>query len=261
MIQPKSRSAASGLQAANTGAPLIRRLGWSSSGNLPWPGDREIHLWCLGENSEIAQLERPVDSPPERGSEAVVGKQLLRTIIGWYHGVPPRTVGIAHGTYGKPHVAMTSGTRQLHFNVAHCDSATTLCFAAAPVGIDVEDFKAVPESDVIGLRYFNATQLRELESANSRQRDRIFLQLWTETEAYVKAIGCGISALDRKRIPEALPDAWTTLSLESQGSFLGTILARCHVDTVSVYSEITAVLLNSHEPLSWKHESERPATH
>jgi phosphopantetheinyl transferase len=241
--------------------PLIRQLSWASAESVLWPSDSEVHLWCLSESAELGRRKWPLDSRPSRGAKGVVSKHIVQQIISCYSGAPPGVITIAYGTYGKPHLNITIGRRQLHFNIAHCDTVSALCFAAAPVGIDVEDFEAVPESDAIGLRHFNAKQLRELQGANSGQLDQIFLRLWTETEAYLKALGCGISALDRNKVPEVLPDDWSTLSLESHGSFVGTILVQCHIETVSVYSEVPALVLSDHVPLSWNHGSAQSVTH
>lgn len=92
---------------------------------------------------------------------------------------PVRTAnpGLAHGS--------------LHFNLAHSDSLALLAVRQdAPVGVDVEPVRPLPEAMLIACRWFSAPEIRWI--AASDDRDRAFLRCWVCREAFLKATGEGL---------------------------------------------------------------------
>ena len=61
------------------------------------------------------------------------------------------------------------------------------------VGIDVERIRPVPDFEDIAARFFAPEEADELKGLPELDRPRGFFNCWTRKEAYVKAIGDGLS--------------------------------------------------------------------
>ena len=134
-------------------------------------------------------------------------------VLSRYLDTPPETLRFRSGPDGKPRLAHGS----LHFNLAHSDSLALLAVRQdAPVGVDVEPVRPLPEAMLIACRWFSAPEIRWI--AASDDRDRAFLRCWVCREAFLKATGEG---LGRPLDSFALHPCGDTLRLD------GAALAEC----------------------------------
>lgn len=123
-----------------------------------------------------------------------VGRGALRTLLGRYLGVPPRTVAFAYGAKGKPFLGEPSGA-PLHFNLSNSEELALVAFCRdAEIGADVERLRPMPDGLDIAERFFSAGERRTLAAQPPEERDRGFFRCWTRKEAYLKAVGDGITA-------------------------------------------------------------------
>ncbi len=97
--------------------------------------------------------------------------------------LPPE---LAYGEYGKPHLPAFP---TLHFNLSHCRGLALCLFSAHSCGVDAEPIQ--PLRPRVAERVCSLEEQAALQSA--ADPNRLFMQLWTLKEAYVKAIGIGIS--------------------------------------------------------------------
>ena len=70
-------------------------------------------------------------------------------------------------------------------------------FAFTPhceIGVDVEQIRPLSEMQNIADRFFCSEEAAELMSLTANQREHAFFLCWTRKEAYIKAIGDGLSA-------------------------------------------------------------------
>lgn len=127
---------------------------------------------------------------------------------------PPETAPVPlRSRTASPRLAHGS----LHFNLAHSDSLALLAVRQdAPVGVDVEPVRPLPEAMLIACRWFSAPEIRWI--AASDDRDRAFLRCWVCREAFLKATGEG---LGRPLDSFALHPCGDTLRLD------GAALAEC----------------------------------
>jgi 4'-phosphopantetheinyl transferase len=73
--------------------------------------------------------------------------------------------------------------------------------AGCNIRVDIEQIRALPGMQSIADRFFCSEEAPELMSLAAKQRERSFYVFWTRTEAYIKAIGDGLSApLDNFRV-------------------------------------------------------------
>jgi 4'-phosphopantetheinyl transferase len=120
---------------------------------------------------------------------------LLRVSLSQHAPVPPEGWSFVRGAYGKPELAPPlAKATGLHFSLAH-SAATAVCAirSDAPVGIDVEPvdrpIDPVELADVV----LGPSEKKALLELEDDARRRHFLALWTLKEAYVKAIGLGLT--------------------------------------------------------------------
>jgi 4'-phosphopantetheinyl transferase len=125
----------------------------------------------------------------------VVSRAALRCLLGQELNESPASVIIRYGAHGKPELQESDSS--LQFNLAHSGDWAVIALARGRrVGIDVEQIRpGVAES--LAQRFFSPREAAAVLQAPPQERDETFFRCWTRKEAYLKALGCGLSlALD-----------------------------------------------------------------
>jgi len=174
-------------------------------------GTGEVHLWWLDLAAPAApmeELERRLDDD-ERARAArfhfdvhrrryVAAHGQMRVLLGAYLGLPPGAIAFELEERGKPRLASehTSGTPApgLTFNLSHSEEQGLLAIArGTTVGADIEVQHPLRDLDSLARSHFTATELRDLHRLPKERRHDGFFAAWTRKEAYVKALGAGLS--------------------------------------------------------------------
>lgn len=136
----------------------------------------------------------------------LVARGLLRAILGWYLEVPPENVAFQYGPQGKPALC-TKVRRDLHFNLAHSEDWVIYAFSRnCEVGVDLELVRELPEMESIVDNFLASEERAEFFGMSPEARPEAFFNFWTRKEAFLKAIGKGLSvSLDRVQVSLA-PD-------------------------------------------------------
>jgi 4'-phosphopantetheinyl transferase len=123
----------------------------------------------------------------------IAAHALLRHALTARIGVDRRAWRFVAEPSGRPVVAAPDAARHVRFSIAHC-SGLAACTVAegADVGIDVED-AGRPLAIEQTAKYFSTAERSALAVAPQEERTRLFLRFWTLKEAYVKALGSGLS--------------------------------------------------------------------
>ena len=101
---------------------------------------------------------------------------------------------LRYGAHGKPELAGRFARSGLRFNVSHCDDVAVYAFSCGPeVGIDVEAIRALPDAEAIARRFFSRRENAAYLALDQRDRPLGFFQCWTRKEAFIKALGEGLS--------------------------------------------------------------------
>jgi 4'-phosphopantetheinyl transferase len=121
---------------------------------------------------------------------------VLRTLLGHYLRVPAAGIILQRGHAGKPF--LDSPGYEFQFNMAHSGDMAVYAFAIdCQIGIDIEQIRSLPDLDSIASKFFAREEYAELMSLDEPLRTAGFYNCWTRKEAYIKAIGDGLSlALD-----------------------------------------------------------------
>jgi 4'-phosphopantetheinyl transferase len=91
--------------------------------------------------------------------------------------------------------------------MSHSDQAVLIAVSSAgPVGVDIEAVRAMRDRDDIARRTFAAGEFERLCALDDAGRTTAFFNCWTRKEAFVKALGDGLThPLDRFEVTLA-PD-------------------------------------------------------
>jgi 4'-phosphopantetheinyl transferase len=125
----------------------------------------------------------------------VVHRAALRTILGGYLAARPEDLRFAAGAHGKPALAGAAAASGLSFSVSHSDGLALIAVALRrEVGIDVERVRFDIRVHDVARRHFTASAAQALASLPPPAQPHAFYLFWCAHEAYVKALGVGLSA-------------------------------------------------------------------
>jgi 4'-phosphopantetheinyl transferase len=124
-----------------------------------------------------------------------VAHALLRRALSARGGLALPEWTFVAGAHGKPALApVHKGRAALSFNLAHTDGLVACIVGRdADLGIDVETIDRRIDPLALASRFFSPTEAAALEQCDVGDRQARFIETWTLKEAYVKAIGEGLS--------------------------------------------------------------------
>jgi 4'-phosphopantetheinyl transferase len=124
----------------------------------------------------------------------VVARARLRQLLGARLAVRPESVELVCGAYGKPALAPRFADSRLRFNLSHRDDVAVYAFASeSEVGVDVEAVRALRDAGDLAARFFSPRENEAYRALDPRDRPLGFFNCWTRKEAFVKALGEGLS--------------------------------------------------------------------
>ncbi len=95
---------------------------------------------------------------------------------------------VIKGKMGKPALAEHP---DIHYNLSHADGIAACMVSDGECGIDCERIRTFRPN--VMKRAFSVSERSMVENAPEDMKNELFFRLWTLKEAYVKAIGTGIS--------------------------------------------------------------------
>lgn len=132
----------------------------------------------------------------------------------------PQTIGCDYNPWGKPELIESNGLR---INWSHTHGLAAVAVAwADDVGVDVECLDRQVSQCALAKRYFSSTEARVIANTPAASQTEVFLRHWTLKEAFVKAVGRGLS----------LPLDSFEINLTEDGR--KAFLARCPADCGAV---------------------------
>jgi 4'-phosphopantetheinyl transferase len=155
---------------------------------LDQPPDVVAGLRGLLSADELARADK---FRVERGAERyIVGRGVLRTLLGRYTGVPPQTLVFAYNEFGKPGLAGSD----VCFNLSHSHGAALVAVTRGrAIGVDIERVREEVMRERIAERFFSPAEARALAGLPPGQQAQAFFNCWTRKEAWIKARGQGLS--------------------------------------------------------------------
>jgi 4'-phosphopantetheinyl transferase len=162
---------------------------WSACLDQP-PSVRE-KLLCLLSSNEKTRADRFCFVRDRE--HFIVRHGILRTILGCYLGVEPGRLGFCY-PMNKPALMGWCGGSEIHFNLSHSAGLGLFAFVrGCEVGIDIEYVREIPEMDDIAVRFFSEREKVAFDALPWVLKRAAFFNWWTRKEAFVKALGMGLS--------------------------------------------------------------------
>jgi 4'-phosphopantetheinyl transferase len=171
--------------------------------------------------------------PARAREEFAVTRAVLRELLAAQLARPASQLRIACSAHGKPSVP---DFPWLEFNVSHSQGRAVVAISReGPVGVDIERIDPQRDVDPLAERCFGERELASLRRLSGARRCRAFFDGWTRKEAFVKALGTGLShdlrsvavALgpdERARLLGAEGERWRLLDLDAGTGYAAALV-------------------------------------
>lgn len=226
----------------------------------------EIHVWFGVLDQPVSEIYRFIQTLSKdeciragrfhfhQDRERFIARHgILRMLLGCYMGVEPSTLRFYGGKNGKPEVAAMFGKETIHFNLSHSEGAALFAFARSyEIGVDIEQIRDVSEMEQIVNQFFSVGEKTFFCALPQDMKREAFLNCWTRKEAFIKAIGEGLSwPLDKFNVTErntlrtiegetgGVSD-WSIHSLKPACEHVGALAVRSKSFTLRCFKWMTA---------------------
>ncbi len=126
----------------------------------------------------------------------IIGRGILRIILGFYLDIKPELLEFLYGPYGKPQLNEKNYNETIQFNLTHSHELALCAFTRGRrLGIDLEYITNIPDLKVITTHIFSRRENKKFKKIPKNKKLNAFLKCWTVKEAYSKAIGTGLTEL------------------------------------------------------------------
>ncbi len=233
---------------------------WRTSPGTQALGRNEVHVWLTEHDPGQALNAQYVASLSgeeharaagfrfeEHRVRFVARRYFLRAVLGKYLEIEPHRIGIETNFYGKPQVC---GRTPLSFNLSHSGNVSLLALAEdKELGIDIERIDRTVNVDEVSRRFFSRMEVAQILGLPPELRKPAFFVCWARKEAFVKAVGRGLSLpLDRFSVscgpgePAALLEGgdeenelprWVLLDLPSVPGFATALAGEVPIEHVT----------------------------
>ena len=178
---------------------------WPQGPRQPSLAAGEVHLWRVWldqQAARTAQLARTLSPDEQQRAQAfrfdvdrtrfVVGRGVLRALLGLYLGLEPEQIDFAYGEWGKP--ALAEPATPLGFNLAHAADLALYAFTwGRSIGVDLEAVLPLPDVAQLVAQFFSPREQRDWRSLPAAGQVEGFYRCWTRKEAFLKALGAGLA--------------------------------------------------------------------
>ncbi len=166
---------------------------------------------------------------PEDRTLFLAGRVGVRRLLADYHSLNPCAVTLAANAFGKP-ILREAPLPDLDFSISHAWPYTLIAVSrGCAVGVDIENAGRDIDPQRLWRRFFAAAEVATLEALPAKEQRDAFFELWTLKEAYIKAVGEGLSlGLDSFTVHRGVPPhtaapahggTWTLAHTTWPGSF------------------------------------------
>ncbi len=179
---------------------------WSTSPGSITLSESKIDVWAvpldLGEDciakchellseDEINRAQRFHFEADQR--RFTIARGSLRQLIGRYLRCNPHSIVFQTNEYGKPRLGKENDI-PLCFNISHSGEMAVMAFSyGRELGVDIELIREDIEYQSLSERFFSKTETLMLKSLAEKDRLKCFYATWTRKEAFIKAVGKGLS--------------------------------------------------------------------
>jgi 4'-phosphopantetheinyl transferase len=124
----------------------------------------------------------------------IAARGFLRSLLAQHLSANPEQIIFDYGLHGKPILTQEYNLQALNFNLSH-SGGIALCAISYKrnVGIDIERKRHIKDWKDVAQSCLAKEELETLIALPKEECSTGFLKLWTQKEAYIKALGQGLS--------------------------------------------------------------------
>lgn len=156
--------------------------------NAEFEAHAEDLCTCLSAE-EQARRARKVKA--KMGLHWAISRAKVRQTLSSFIDIPAQEIAFDANEYGQLSVANPQA-KPLFFSISHDGSRTALAISpAAPIGVDIERVQRLNPDEMDWP--LSIIERRDLANVASQDRFNAFFRYWTLKEAFIKALGTGVS--------------------------------------------------------------------
>lgn len=238
-------------------------LVWTRPESFPTLSKGEVHVWhaVLDEEESCIESCFALLSPDEKARAArlvfanhrarfITFRGILRRLLGHYTQIAPESLTFEYSDYGKPAL---NACHSLSFNLSHSENQAVYAFGLnRRLGIDLEKHDEQVEKLTIANRFFSPNETAVLAKVPEDKQTRAFYACWTRKEAFIKAIGAGLScpldafevsflpgepaALLRLELPGEQRENWRLVDISPDEKFSAAIATDKAISTLRAFT-------------------------
>jgi 4'-phosphopantetheinyl transferase len=236
---------------------------WLNPSNSLTLSDEEAQVWRadLDLNESVQNSFLKLLSPDEKiraqkfrfakdSRNFIAARGILRSLIGKYLEIRPADISFQYSKFGKPSLA---DKYSLQFNISHSQNIALFAFTKKlNIGVDVEFVNPDIEAKDIAANFFSKNEIMNLLALPEHEQPLGFFNCWTRKEAFIKAVGEGLSfPLDKFEVslepnrpakllathwdPKAV-SKWTMYSMSPGANFVGSLVIEGIVEQVKCWN-------------------------
>jgi 4'-phosphopantetheinyl transferase len=183
-------------------------LNYLSLNSVKIPGKEEVHIWMADLNiSESIQqhFEKSFLSNEELAKaksfkfdqhrlQFSASHGYLRFILAQYLNCCPSLIEYEIGEYGKPSLKNPSNPDKIRFNMSHSQNMALYAVTLdVEVGVDIEIIKDDLNIPDLIEHVFTTRENNIFKEIKEDKKTKVFYDVWTRKEAYLKATGEGFN--------------------------------------------------------------------
>jgi 4'-phosphopantetheinyl transferase len=169
--------------------------------------DDEVHVWrarldrtdssvkkYLGALSQDEQERAARFRFDKDRTHFIVARGLLRQTLAQYLKTTADRIAFRYNRFGKPCLTGICEQSLMQFNVSHSQGLALFAFSSGrDIGVDVEYIRPDVLEENIAEHFFSVCEVEALRKVPKNLRSEAFFNCWTRKEAYIKAVGEGLS--------------------------------------------------------------------
>lgn len=126
--------------------------------------------------------------------EFIITRGLLRKTLGQTLDIDPSSFEFDYAEHDKPFLSVASLGVPISFNVSHSHKQALVALTLdRAIGIDIEKVRLEVSFNKLAVRFFSKHESQALGKLDKDILPKAFFACWTRKEAFVKALGDGIS--------------------------------------------------------------------
>ena len=172
--------------------------------------DNEVHVWYTNSTDnkhDLTALWQTLTSEeriradrfitPILRRNFIIARGVLRQLLAYYTQIPATAIAFKQNAYGKISLETNNSTLQnnhLEFNLSHSGDLILYAFTLKhAIGVDIEKIRPIKDSHVLAKRFFSSKEIIALNALPKDDHQVGFFTCWTRKEAFIKALGIGLS--------------------------------------------------------------------